>query len=74
MTVYRKNAHSRKPSRLPKSQPDLFTWANARGCLPAFIPPSPPAVRHVAKRFGLPPHLARVHAQHAGFNLEANNV
>lgn len=56
---------------LPISTLPLFLWAATR---PAFDPPSFPDCRGakmLARCFGLSPHMARVRAEHMGFNLEA---
>jgi hypothetical protein len=67
--------HSRRTRRKsaigwPHGQ-DLFSWAANRIALDPPAPPAQRAVRLIAHRFGLSPHLARVRAEHAGFNLEA---
>lgn len=56
---------------LPISTLPLFRWAATRITFDPAAPPTERAVRHVARRYGLPPHLARVRAEHAGFKLEA---
>lgn len=70
------NYHSRRLRRksatgLPDGWPDLFGWAEAR---PNVDPPPIPecfGAKMLARNFGFSPHVARVRAEHAGFNLEA---
>jgi hypothetical protein len=56
---------------MPVSSLPLFEWAESRFALD---PPASPsrAVRHVARRHRLSPHIARLVAEHAGLSLEAS--
>jgi hypothetical protein len=70
------NYHSRRTRRKsafgwPDGQ-DLFSWAANRIAADPPAPPTQRAVRHVARCLRLSPHIARLVAEHAGFNLEAS--
>jgi len=57
---------------LPVASLPLFQWAATQH---VFYPPPIPECRGakmLARNFGFPSHMARVHAEHAGFNLEAS--
>lgn len=68
--------HSRRVRRKsaigwPDGQ-DLFSWAANRIALDPPAPPIQRAVRIIAHRHRLSPHIARLVAEHAGVNLEAS--
>jgi hypothetical protein len=62
MTNYTMRRLRRKRSRFAERQPDLFDWRP-----PA---PLPLAAAVLARRCALPPHIARVVADLAGFRPE----
>lgn len=64
MTTYTMRPHRRKPFRLAQILPDLFAWADAQNA-PACLTESL-AIRSIARRYGVPVHLARVYAEHSG--------
>lgn len=63
-----KPASAGNATGLPDGLP-LFDWA--KHCPPKSFPEIPRAVRVVARRFRLSPVRARIVAELAGFNLEA---
>jgi hypothetical protein len=69
MPSYIVRQQRRKRHRLAESQLDLFEQS------PAIVdaPPAIPIVRRIALGCGVSLSIARVIAEHAGFNLEAAN-
>lgn len=70
MKNYRKCAFGRKRYWLAEIQPDLFAWAETRLAREA-LPSETLAIRTIARRYGVPVHLARVIAEAANIGARA---
>jgi hypothetical protein len=70
MTEYSMRPQRRKPFRLAENQPDLFAWAETRLAREA-LPTETLAIRTIARRYGVPVHLARVIAEAANIGARA---
>lgn len=72
MSIYHNPGLPGNGKPLPASGLPLFDYAASRITADPLAVTLPRAAQIIARRHALSPHIARLFAEHAGFNLEAS--